>query len=143
MKKIILLCLPLFLSGCLGNFTNSGLSASAVSAVSAVGATVLSGNPIVGIAVGSAAGAATDAVVEEPTTTTDISDLTPEDQATYLNKSLMWSAIETLGGYTIAAILAGLTIVPAIIGYFLPNSRQRKLEKRAFNDPSCPHDLKD
>ena len=112
MRKIILLFPLLCLSGCLGNFTNSGLSASAVSAVSAVGATVLSGNPIVGIAVGSAAGAATDAVVEEPTTTTDISDLTPEDQATYLNKSLMWSAIETLGGYTIAAILAGLDYRP-------------------------------
>ena len=141
MKKLLLLCLLTPLSGCLGNFTTSGLNATMTSTAAAVGTTVLTGNPMLGMTAGAAAGAATDAIIKEPSKCADISDLSDADKADYLNKSLIWGVLEKLGTYTIIAVLAGLTIIPAIIGYFLPNGRQRKLEKRAFNDPTCNYDL--
>ena len=129
------------LAGCLGNFTTSGLGSTAASVTaSALGATI--GGPFIGAAAGLAAGVATDAAIAPTNAYEAISSLPEEERASALKAQYLWSTIENLGYWVIVGLVAFFSL-PMLVGYFLPNGRQRKLEKLAFDNPNMKsEDLK-
>lgn len=126
-KRTLLVCF--LLAGC-GNFSLSDLSTGAGSVVGAGAASLLSSDPLLvvgGAAVGAIGGSA--AIGESTQTAIDhIQELPEEDRAAALRWISVWDTIRDLGYWSIFATLA-FFLIPMVIGYVLPNGRQRKLEK--------------
>ena len=108
---------------------------------SSTAATVLGttlGGPTVGAVVGVVSGLVVDGVIDEDTLTDQIESLPVEARSKVLKAHFFWMAIEKLGMWIILAVL-GFFLIPLLIGYLIPNRRQRKLEQMAFNDPKITH----
>jgi len=130
MKKfsLIVSIAVIFLLGCSSNAIKDNISD--ISATTATATCTLI-NPVVGIVCGTATGAIVNSVtpIEEKL---DLSEIPEEQRAEVLKNQQMWKMIESLGMWAIAGI-AAFFIIPLIIGYFMPNRRQRKLERIAFD----------
>jgi len=118
----------LLLSGCSKNIIRDNLSDIAATGASATCTLI---NPVVGFVCGSATGALVNSVTP-PEDNVDLTDIPEEQRAEVLKNQQMWKMIESLGVWAIGGI-AAFFIIPLIIGYVMPNRRQRKLERIAFD----------
>lgn len=116
--------IALLLSGCLntkGIFTTGSSTGAAV-----VGTAV--GGPVLGAAAGVTAGITTEVLVEEPVVVRDISDLPPEEQASIIKTEQWVMFFTTFWKWIVGGVLAWF-FFPLIIGYLIPNGRQRMMQK--------------
>ena len=122
-------------TGCLSNFSLSD-AATGGGAILGAAASVATGLPIAAVVTSTAVGAtAGSALVGQKESTLDVLEALPEEErASALKNQNMWEAIEGLGWYAMLGIL-GFFLIPMLIGYVLPNGKQRKMERDMFNDP--------
>lgn len=135
MKWILMIPVMILLTGCLGRASLSDLS-TGTGAVITAGAATAVGLPATAVAASTALGATAGAVlVEEPETTADALEKLPEEErASALKWKVFWEFIESLGYYAFL-IVAGLIFIPMLMGYFMPNGKQRKMQRMMFDDP--------
>ena len=132
------LILTMFLttSGCLGNFGLNDLATGGGAVAGAGLGAALSLEPTLAVTstvIGAIAGAAV--VGPQETTIVDVIDSVPEEErADVLKAHDMWAAVESLGFWIIAAVLA-FFLLPLVVGYFLPNGRERKMKAMLFDHP--------
>ena len=141
MRWAIVILATISLTGCLGSRIDlSDLSTTAAATVGA-GTAVAVGLPTVPVvtvtALSAVAGAA---LVDEPeTSVVDAIDLVPEEErAGVLKAHEMWAAVESLGYWIIVAVLA-FFLLPLLVGYILPNGKQRKMQRMMFDNPDIKH----
>jgi len=118
----------LFLSGCSQKILKDNISDVAATGASATCTLI---NPVVGFICGAATGIVVNNAIpadESP----DLSEIPEEQRAEVLKNQQMWKMIESLGVWAIGGI-AAFFIIPLVIGYVMPNRRQRKLERIAFD----------
>ena len=118
----------LFLSGCSQKIFKDNISDIAATGASATCTLI---NPVVGFVCGAATGVVVNNAIpidEGP----NLSEIPEEQRAEVLKNQQMWKMIESLGVWAIGGI-AAFFIIPLIIGYVMPNRRQRKLERIAFD----------
>jgi hypothetical protein len=118
----------LFLSGCSQKIFKDNISDVAATGASATCTLI---NPVVGFVCGAATGIVVNNAIpidESP----DLSEIPEEQRAEVLKNQQMWKMIESLGVWAIGGI-AAFFIIPLVIGYVMPNRRQRKLERIAFD----------
>lgn len=118
----------LFLSGCSQKIFKDNISDVAATGASATCTLI---NPVVGFICGAATGIVVNNAIpvdESP----DLSEIPEEQRAEVLKNQQMWKMIESLGVWAIGGI-AAFFIIPLVIGYVMPNRRQRKLERIAFD----------
>ena len=133
MKWISVILLGALLSGC-STIQFDELASTGAAAGAAVGTAVVTTNPALIGAAALTAGAATSVVTQPSGDGIDL-NLVPEEKRAGVAKYQATLDLIKEFGVWIGIGLAAWFFVPLLIGYFLPNGRQRKLHRDAFNDP--------
>ena len=107
-------------------------SGSAATGAAVVGTAVA--GPVGGVIAGTGATVVTSVVTPKSGDGIDLNLVPKEDRAGVAKWDATLTVIEHFG-FWIAIGLAGWFLFPLVIGYFLPNGKQRKLMKDAHNDP--------
>ena len=134
MRWLKVMLLSLSLAGC-STIQFDELASTGAAAGAAVGTAVVTTNPALIGAAALTAGAATSVVTEPSGDGIDL-NLVPEEKRAGVAKYQATLDLIKEFGVWIGLGLVAWFFVPLIIGYFLPNGKQRKLHKDAFNDPS-------
>ncbi len=126
---------------------NAGIKEWVVGIGAVIGATATAvlGLPPLGVAAGATVGAAVPAVIipdTEQTINDVIKDVPEEERASVLKAHAIWEAVESLGKWVIA-VVAGFFFIPMIIGYFLPNGKQRRQKKEMIKIKEMLFDRED
>jgi len=128
---IVSILVIIFLSGCSQKIIRDNISDIAASGASATCTLI---NPIVGFVCGAATGVIVNDALP-PADGPDLSEIPEAQRAEVLKNQQMWAMVESLGVWIIA-IIGSFFMLPLLLGYLMPNKRQRKLEKLAFNNPN-------
>ena len=133
----VVLFLTVFVASCSGiNSTFQSLTANTTASVAGVATSVLTGSPLAGIAIGAGAGVAATEILPPSDTFADTLEAIPEEErAAVLKNHDMWAAVESLGYYALLGVLAFI-LLPLIVGYVLPNRKQKRMERMLFDDPN-------
>ena len=135
MRWLAALALTFTLSGCLSNISFSDLATTGGATIGA-GVSTAAGLAPLPVIASTVVGAGTGAIlVAEPESTVDILEaLLEEERVEALKNQQMWEAIESLGWYAVLGIVA-FFLIPWLIGYLMPNGKQRKMHKMMFDNP--------
>ena len=124
----------LLLSGC-SAIQFDELASTGAASGAAVATSLVTANPVIIGATAATAGVATSAVTPKSGDGVDL-NLVPEEQRAGVAKYQATLDLVKQFGWWIGLGLAAWFFVPLLIGYFLPNGKQRKLQRDAFNDPT-------
>ena len=130
MKWILMIPLMMLLSGCLGSRVDFSDLGTGAGAVIAAGVATSVGLPPLATIATTAIGATAGAVlVDEPESVVDQLEALPEeDRAQYAQWLSVIELLRSLGYYAIGAVLA-FFLLPMLLGYFIPNGKQRRQKR--------------